>query len=286
MRAYIPLAIVYDFDGTLAPGNMQERDFIPAIGMTQQAFWDEVNSEAKQHQADNILVYMKLMLDKARQAQVTVQEDDFKDYGRRLSFYEGILPNEEQSDPGWFARINYYGRGASIAVKHYVVSSGIREMIKGTRIANQFEAIFASSFCYEHHGIAVWPALALNYTSKTQYLFRINKGCLDVSEHVQINKYLPENDRPVPFRNMIYIGDGATDIPCMRVVKDRGGCTIAVYKPHTPGARANVQQLVKEGRANCIASAKYNEGSTLDKIVKTYIDHLQFYYAYKRLQET
>ena len=121
---------------------------------------------------------------------------------------------------------------------------------------------------------------------KTQYLFRINKGCLDVSEHVQINKYLPESDRPVPFRNMIYIGDGATDIPCMRVVKDRGGCTIAVYKPHTPGARANVHQLVKEGRANCIASAKYNEGSPLDKIVKTYIDHLQFYYAYKRLEET
>lgn len=279
MRGHRPLAIVYDFDGTLAPGNMQERDFIPNIGMNSQAFWNEVNREADQHQADNILAYMKLMLDKAEHAHVQVRKENFQDYGKQLPFYNGILPNDEQGDPGWFERINEYGRESKIAVKHYIVSSGIREMVEGTPIAGKFEAIFASSFWYDHHGVAVWPAFALNYTSKTQFLFRINKGCLDISDHAQVNTYLPEQDRPVPFKNMIYIGDGATDIPCMRVVKDRGGCSVAVYKPHTRGARTSVLQLVTEGRVDYIAPAKYSEDSLLDRLIKRYIDYLQFYYS-------
>lgn len=274
MRRKIPFAIVYDFDGTLAPGNMQERDFIPAIGMNTKKFWKEVTEESKKHQADNILIYMKLMLDKARASSVQVRENDFKIYGKNLSFFKGVLKykDSDQLEKGWFDRINKYGNESGVKVEHYIVSSGIREMVTGTPIAKKFNAIYASSFCYDHHGIAVWPALAINYTTKTQYLFRINKGCLDISDNKKINKFIPEENRPVPFSNMIYIGDGDTDIPCFRLVKDRGGHSIVVYKPNTKGTKNKSKKLIEDGRVNFIAQADYRNNSTVDRIVKALID--------------
>lgn len=148
-------------------------------------------------------------------------------------------------------------------------------MIQGTPIAKKFSAIYASSFFYDHHGIATWPALAINYTTKTQYLFRINKGCLDVSDNKEINHYVPESDRNIPFSNIIYIGDGETDIPCFRVVKDRGGHSIAVYKPNTKGARNKLNNLIKDGRINFLAPADYKNNSPLDRIIKSIIDKIQ-----------
>jgi len=274
MKKLIPFAIAYDFDGTLSPGNMQERDFIPAIGMNKKKFWDEVRKESKDHQADNILIYMKLMLKKAQEQSVPVREKDFKNYGKDIEFFKGVLPYSSKriKYKGWFDRINEYGKQSGVAVQHYIISSGIREMVKGTPIAKNFQAIFASSFCYDHHGIAVWPALALNYTSKTQFLFRINKGCLDVHDHNDINRFVPDKDRAIPFKHMIYIGDGDTDIPCFRVVKDRGGYSIAVYKVHTP--KKKCETLKKEGRVNFISPADYSNGSKLDKIVKVLIDKI------------
>jgi len=276
MKKLLPFAIAYDFDGTLAPGNMQERDFIPAIRMNTKKFWTEVSNEAKRHHGDNILLYMKLMLDKANSSSVQVRENDFKLYGKNLSFFDGVLQYEEnnQTEKGWFDRINEYGKHSGVKVEHYIVSSGIREMIKGTPIAKKFKNIFASSFCYDHHGIAVWPALAINYTTKTQYLFRINKGCLDISDTKEINKYIPENQRAIPFRNMVYIGDGDTDIPCFRLIKDRGGHAIAVFKPSTKGAKEKSKQLITDGRVNYIAPANYKNKSIIDRIVKALIDKL------------
>ncbi|MFZ1288606.1 MAG: HAD family hydrolase [Melioribacteraceae bacterium] len=277
MKGKIPFAIIYDFDGTLAPGNMQERDFIPDIGMKTQKFWDEVGDITKKHQADNILVYMKHMLDKADAAKVPVHKDNFMTYGKNLSFFNGVLPYEEngKSENGWFERINKYGKESKIKVEHYIVSSGIREMIVGTSISKKFKVIYASSFFYSHNNVAVWPAQALNYTTKTQYIFRINKGCLDVSDNKSINKYTPEEDRYIPFANMIYIGDGETDIPCFRLVKDRGGHSIAVYKPNTRGARDKIKILKDEGRVNFITPADYRVDSSLDRIVKGLIDKVQ-----------
>ena len=275
MKQYTPFAIAYDFDGTLAPGNMQERDFIPQIGMTRQTFWDEVKQQCKEHAADNILIYMMLMLDKANAAQVEVRERNFKSYGKSLSFFKGVLPyaiDDDTTEKGWFDRIDEYGKQSGVTVQHYIVSSGIREMIAGTPIAKKFKAIFASSYYYDHHGVAHWPALALNYTSKTQYLFRINKGCLDVHKHDDINKYTPEKERPVPFSNMVYIGDGDTDIPCFRLVKDRGGSSIAVYKPRAKGAHKKSSKLAEDGRVNFITPANYQTDSELDRIVKALID--------------
>ncbi|HRY32274.1 MAG TPA: HAD family hydrolase [Bacteroidales bacterium] len=277
MTKMIPLAIVYDFDGTLAPGNMQERDFIPAIGMTTSQFWEQVSAESKKHQADNILVYMKLMLDKANSEKVQVREKDFKNYGKNLSLFDGVLPyhTNDQSEKGWFDRINIYGKESGIKIEHFIVSSGVREMIQGTPIGKKFSAIYASSFFYDHHGIAKWPALAINYTTKTQYLFRINKGCLDVSDNTEINRYVPDSERKVPFSNMIYIGDGETDIPCFRLVNDRGGYSVAVYKPKKKGARNKLCKLAEGGRIDFLAPADYCNNSKLDKIIKSIIDKVQ-----------
>lgn len=276
----IPFAIIYDFDGTLAPGNMQERDFFPSIGMKGKRFWKEVSELSKKHQADNILIYMKHMLDKADENKVEVNEKAFKDFGKDLNFFKGVLPYTNEKEvkvDGWFDRINRYGKASNFRIEHYIVSSGIREMIRGSKIANKFKTIYASSFFYSHNGIAVWPALAINYTTKTQYLFRINKGCLDVSDDKLINKYVSEENRSIPFKNMVYIGDGDTDIPCFRLVKDRGGHSIAVYKPHAKGAKDKISNLIKEGRVDYIAPANYKESYSIDKIIKAIIDNIQTY---------
>lgn len=263
-RRLIPLAICYDFDGTLAPGNMQEHDFIPAIQMRTKSFWDEVKRLSQEHEADNILVYMGLMLEKAQAAQVPVRKADFVRFGQELALFEGV--------DGWFDRINVYGRQSGVRTEHFVISSGIREMVTGTRIARKFKAVFASSFWYDHHGVAKWPALALNYTTKTQYLFRINEDSLHVYDHSKINQYVPDEERPIPFKNIVFIGDGETDIPCFRLVKDQGGHSIAVYKPHTPRAKMKSSKLIRDGRVNFIAPADYQEGRELDRIVKGIID--------------
>lgn len=260
----IPIAISYDFDGTLAPGNMQEFDFIPEIGATTKKFWAEVARLAEEHEADNILMYMRQMLKKAKEAEVQVRKKNFSDFGAHVELFDGVLE--------WFDRIDKYGQERGADVKHFIISSGLREMIEGTSIGKKFEKIFASSFFYDHHGVAEWPALALNYTTKTQYLFRINKGILNVHDHKSVNNFVPHSKRPVPFSNMLYIGDGETDIPCFRLVKDQGGHSIAVYPAHTKGAKEKAQKLIQEERVNYSALADYCEGSKLDLYVKAVVD--------------
>jgi hypothetical protein len=275
MRKKPVFALIYDFDGTIAPGNMQERDFIPAIRMNTKKFWKEVSDTSKEHQADNILVYMKLMLDKAAIAEVQVREENFRSYGRKLKYFEGVLPyknSNEEVVKGWFDRINEYGKQSGMQVEHYIVSSGIKEMIDGTSIAKKFKKVYASSFFYDHHGIAVWPSLAINYTTKTQYIFRINKGCLDVSENKKINEYTPEEERSIPFKHMVYIGDGDTDIPCFRLVRDRGCHSIAVYKPNTKGAKLKSEHLITNGRVDFVLPADYRVKMGLDRTIKAIID--------------
>jgi phosphoserine phosphatase len=275
-KKLIPFAICYDFDGTLAPGNMQERDFIPKIGMTTRGFWQEVKARCRKHQADEILVYMQLMLDKAHQAETPVRNEDFAAYGSKLDLFPGV---EE-----WFERINTYGKAGGFRITHHIISSGIREMVLGTTIAKHFEDVYASSFIYDHHGVAKWPALALNYTTKTQYLFRINKGVKDVFDHAVVNSYVAPEDRPVPFANMVYIGDGLTDVPCFRLVKDQGGHSVAVYKAHTKGAKARSQKLRKEGRVNFAVPANYVEKSDLDQVIKAIMDKVAADQYLRRLE--
>ena len=256
----IPMAIVYDFDGTLAPGNAQEPQFIPDLGMTPKEFWTEVNLLSREHQADGILMYMYLMLKKANEAKVPVRLNDFRERGQAVELYEGVRD--------WFDRINRFGKAQNVHIEHYLVSSGNAEIIEGTPIASQFTKIYASRFMFDHNGVAVWPALAVNYTTKTQYLFRINKGAHDLSDDTKINQFVEKKDRPVPFENMVYIGDGSTDVPCFRLVKDQGGLSIAVFRPNTKNARENAAGFLRDGRVHCVVPANYTEGSQLDKVVK------------------
>ncbi|MFW5452196.1 HAD family hydrolase [Thioalkalivibrio sulfidiphilus] len=266
-KKLIPMAIAYDFDGTLAPGNMQEYDFIPALNMMSKEFWRSVNEIAQQHEMDQILAYMWAMLRQADKADIRVHKKDFKDFGKNIALFPGV------SD--WFKRINAYARTKSVRLEHFIISSGIREMVEGTPIYKEFRKVYASGFMFDHNGVACWPALAVNYTTKTQYLFRINKGSLDVHDNSVINKFVPKDQRPVPFENMIFIGDGETDIPCMRLVKDQGGNSIAVYNSNKRGVRKHAQQLVTDGRATLAAPADFQEGSTIDACVKAIIDKVE-----------
>lgn len=266
-KKLIPMAISYDFDGTLASGNMQEYDFIPALKLSSKQFWTSVTQLAEKHEADQILAYMHAMLEEARIARVPVRKADFKNYGAKIDLFPGVKD--------WFKRINAYARSKGVRLEHFIISSGIREMVEGTPIYKEFKKVYASGFMFDANGVACWPALAVNYTTKTQYLFRINKGSLDVHDNSVINKFVPKEERPVPFSHMVFVGDGETDIPCMRLVKDQGGHAIAVYNPAKRGAKKHAEQLISDGRATLSATADYQEGSAIDKAVKAIIDKIE-----------
>ena len=263
-KKYTPMAIIYDFDGTLAPGNIQEHQFIPAIKMQSRDFWEEVNKIAKDLQADPILMYMRLMLEKAKEAKISVRKRDFRKHGRTITFFNGV--------PEWFDRIEGYAKGKQIKIEHYIISSGNAEIIESTLIASKFEKIYASRFVFDENGVACWPAVAINYTTKTQFLFRINKSAHDISDNEAVNKFISKECRPMPFENMIYIGDGETDIPCLRLVKDLGGLSIAVYKPFTKRAQEKAQEFFEQDRVHAVTPAIYQDGSKLDSVVKAQID--------------
>jgi phosphoserine phosphatase len=265
------IAICYDFDGTLAPGNMQENSFLPDIGLTPSEFWSKVKEIAKKHDMDEILAYMHLMLKEANTKEQQIFKKSFKEHGEQIGFFPGVQD--------WFDRITTFGKDNNAIVQHYIISSGLREMIEGCTIAKKFNYIFASGFLYDHHDMAIWPALTVNYTSKTQYLFRINKGIGNSWDNTKINQYTPNEMRPVPFTNIIYLGDGDTDIPAMKMVKYQGGTAIAVY-PEKKGKRVtktetqkkeNAKKLLKDLRADYIAPANYCVDSEIDRIVKNHI---------------
>jgi len=273
-KKQIPMAIAYDFDGTLSPGNMQEYGFMRKLGYKDpDQFWSKCQELAKKQQADSVLAYMKTMLDESARKGVSFSKRDFCEYGRSVRLFKGVST--------WFSRINAYAAERGICLKHYIISSGLKEMIEGTSIAKEFNKIFASSFMYDEKGVAFWAGVAINYTTKTQFLFRINKGCLDINDNKGINHYLPQKKRAVPFSQMVYIGDGTTDIPCMRVVKSSGGYAIAVYQD-----KKQPQNLIQEGRVNIAAHADYSPNSAIDKYVKSIIDKIAVEHRLKKLEKS
>ncbi|MDR3208083.1 MAG: haloacid dehalogenase-like hydrolase [Oscillospiraceae bacterium] len=254
------VAVLYDFDKTLSPSNMQEYGFLPAVGMTPQTFWAESERLAQESQMDRILAYMYLMLQKAEgKTQITRQA--FVDKGRTVTLFPGL--------EDWFDRVNAYARQAGVNAEHFIISSGLAEIIQGTPIVRQFKKVFASSFYYDLNGVARWPAWAVNFTSKTQFLFRINKGVLDLNRDDELNLYVPEGERPIPFSRMIYIGDGFSDVPCMKLVKSGGGCSIGVYAGRT---KETVVQLVAQNRVDFVARADYSAGKELETILFRVLD--------------
>lgn len=267
MADLLKTALIYDFDGTLARGNMQEVTFIPSVGMGVGDFWGEADRLTKSADGDNILMYMQLMLQRARENGRPVTKQLLKEHGEDVKLFDGL--KSDLTGKGWFERIDEIGRKYGLEIEHYIISAGLEEMIDGCPIRPAFRHVFASKFAYDDHGVAIWPAVGVNYTTKTQYLFRINKGVHNNWEHERINRYVPDEDRPVPFERMIFIGDGDTDVPTMKMMHTKGGHSIAAYDPRTePRDQAKLHRLIADDRVNFVAAADYREGTAMDLIVK------------------
>ena len=253
------VALIYDFDNTLCTKDMQEYAFIPSLGMKAKDFWHEVNEFASERQMDPILAYMFMMTRKAR-GKVLLTKEVLRRQGGRIKFMPGI--------PQWFSEIREFGKKTGVVIEHYIVSSGLTQIILGTSFAQEFSGIYASEFLYDDDGVPIWPALALNYTSKTQFIFRINKGIRDITESKALNSFTPQNERRIPYRNMIYIGDGLTDVPCMKMVKVNGGHSIGVFQG---GDDRQVRDLISHDRVNFATPADYSKGSEIESIVQKLI---------------
>ena len=251
------VALLYDFDKTLGTKDMQEFAFIPSLGLSAQEFWKGANDMAREKEMDGVLAYMYYMLTMSKAKSKTIKREDLVAQGKSVEFYPGV---EE-----WFDRINDYGRKAGVQVEHYILSSGLKEIIEGTTIADKFTKIYASEFLYDENGEAVWPKLAVNYTAKTQFVYRINKGILDISKDRELNESMPDSTKRVRFTDMIYIGDGLTDVPCMKLVRSGGGTSIAM---RTSGVEEFFTALLRHERVDYVFPADYREGSPLDELMK------------------
>lgn len=256
-------ALIYDFDKTLSPKDMQEYSFLPGINVKPEIFWGECKKVQDEHDMDSVLAYMLMMKRRSAGTRLLTRESLSK-LGQEVEFFPGVET--------WFDRINKIGDEIGVTVEHYIISSGLREIIEGSRIANAFKAVFAASFVYGDDGIAEWPATAVNYTAKTQYLFRINKGILDVTNDRDLNGFTPEYKRRVPFANMIYIGDGLTDVPCMKMTRTRGGTSIAV---HADGATNLSDNMILQGRCDYAVLADYSENSEIENVVKRVLSKIK-----------
>ena len=259
------MAIAYDFDETLSPDYMQHNSFLPELGFTDfNEFWAANKTFAKENDMDEILSYMFMMLREASYRNKSIKRQSFINHGRGIKFYEGVET--------WFDRINAYGTMRGIEIQHYVISSGLREMIEGTAIRKYFTHVYASGFLYNKDEVAIWPATAVNYTNKTQHLFRINKGILNSWDNPSVNRFVPEEERAVHFKNIVYIGDGDTDIPAMKMTRHYGGTAIAVYDPSKPDKRIASDERVTQGRADYSVAADYRDGGEIDTLIRRKID--------------
>lgn len=259
------VAICYDFDKTLSPDDMQAQGFIQSVGYNVADFWKESNGLAEQNGMDQNLAYMFTMM-KTAHGNFIFNKKSLNDYGAKVTLFPGV--------DNWFDRIRKYGDEKGVIVEHYIISSGLKEMIEGTRVADEFEKIYASSFYYDDSGVAQWPAQVVNFTNKTQFLFRIEKGVLDINDS-GVNDYFVPEDIRVPFRNMIYIGDSDTDVPCMKLVNSNGGYSIGVYDSKTNN-KSKVYKMMHDNRIKYFAPADYSENTQLDKLVKAIIDRTIF----------
>lgn len=256
------IAIVYDFDGTLSPQPMQEYTVLPELGVHAGTFWAEVDEEAKATEAEPMLVYMRHLIELAENKGVHIGRGDFTAMGAQVQYYPGV--------EDWFERINRFVADESdqaAEIDHYIISAGIREILEGVSIRPHFRRVYASEYYYNHHDIATFPKLLITDTTKTQFLFRINKGLEHLSE--SINAHMPEQDRAVPFRNIVYIGDGLTDVPSMAVTRQNGGNAIAVYNENSDRERHICRGLLEAQRVNFIAPADYQSGSLLERRTHT-----------------
>lgn len=269
MKNMVYVAMCYDFDGTLCLGNMQEYGFMQTLGISPDEFWAKCGEHTRKYGMDKNLSYMKVMLDEAKLRNKVFRKEDFVRCGADVALFNGVID--------WFDRINEYGKKKGIIISHYLISSGLEEIVQGTPIYKKFAKVFAGSYLYSGYGEAVWPARTVSYTEKTQYLFRINKGKLEYTDNV--NESMSEEDRKIPFEHMIYFGDGDTDVPCMSLLGSLGGYSVGVYQPHKSSSKKNAERLFSEGRVDLVAPADYSAGKAIDRYVKKIVDKIHADYA-------
>ena len=254
------IAFLYDFDKTLCTTDMQDYAFIPSLGYTPGEFWGIANSFGWKNRMDGLLAYMYTMIDECRKKNIRLDREYLVSCGRSIELFPGVKD--------WFARINAFGAQQGVQVEHYVLSSGLKEIIEGSGISHEFKEIYACEFFYNEEGLASWPKLDVNFTNKTQFVYRINKGVLDVSDDRTLNASMPDDSKRIPFTNMIYIGDGLSDVPCMKMMRSYGGEAIAVYQAEN---RQGVEDLLSKGRVDFIFPADYRAGTALESTVKNII---------------
>lgn len=257
------IALMYDFDKTLCAKDMQEYSFIPSVGMQPGEFWEESNNISVKNNMDKILAYMFLMIKSAKDKGISITKESFMALGNDVVLLKGVK--------SWFKRINEYGKSLGVEVEHYILSSGLKEIIEGTPIAKYFKRIYACEFHYNKAGNADWPKQVINYTTKTQFIFRISKGALDQLDDKRLNSVIHPNDRRIPYRNMIYIGDGLTDVPCMQIVRDNGGEAIAIYSKSSMDV---AKRLLRENRVGYMCKNDYSSGAELEEVVKLLINQM------------
>ena len=269
------VALIYDFDGTLSPGNMQEFGFIQAIGSTPEEFWRMSDNIAIGQDASNVLSYMKLMFDEAHKQGIPLRRDELRRFGANIELFPGVRE--------WFSLVNEYGAAHRVRVEHYINSSGLKEIIEGSPIASEFKHIFAGSFIYDEEGEAEWPGIAVDYTAKTQFLFKISKGIFSSRDNKRVNASVDDDKKRIPFSHMIYFGDGETDVPCMKIVGMFGGNSIAVYNPESDKKRAAAMKLKRQGRVAFATPAVFTRDSRAFQVVCAVIDKIRADYVVDRL---
>ena len=268
-------ALIYDFDGTLSPGNMQEFGFIQAVGKTAEEFWKMSDGIAIRDDASNVLAYMKLMFDEARKAGIPLRRENFRAFGRDIELFPGVRE--------WFGLVNAYGASKGVKVEHYINSSGLKEIIEGSPIAGEFKHIYAGTYIYNEDGEAVWPGIAVDYTAKTQFIFKINKGIFSAHDTKMVNASIADDKKRIPYPHMIYMGDGEPDVPCMKIVGMFGGNPIAVYDPANARKKATAEKLRRQGRVKFTAPADYTADGRAFKLVCAIIDKIKADDAVSRL---
>lgn len=256
------IAVMYDFDKTLCTRDMQNYRFIPSLGLQVSEFWDYTNEVQQNENMDSVLAYMYAAIKISKEKNIPLKRSRLEENGKGIEFFPGVIE--------WFKRINKFGADNGVKIEHYVISSGMKEIIEGTVISGEFKNIFACEYLYDSGGTAVWPKTAVNYTNKTQFVYRINKGVLDVSNDIDLNRSMPDDSKRIPFQNMIYIGDGLSDVPCMKMMKSYGGKAIAVYQT----LDEKVKELLRKDRVDFIYPADYSEGTELDKTIKDIIRNM------------
>ena len=254
------IALLYDFDKTLCTTDMEDYAFIPALGYTPEEFWRKANTFGRENRMDGLLAYMYTMIAECRAQGLPLTRDFLVRCGHSMELFPGVRE--------WFGRINDFGASLGVEVEHYVLSSGLKEIIEGSGIAHEFKQIYACEFYYDESGAACWPKLDVNFTNKTQFVYRINKGVLDVADDKTLNDSMPDDSKRIPFTNMIYVGDGLSDVPCMKMMRAYGGQAIAVYQATN---RAGVEDLLAKGRVDYIFQADYRAGSALEATVQDII---------------